>query len=36
MDRKTGSPIVCNRIEDQPGEGIVALQHVSEIDKVTN
>ena len=36
MDGKTGSAIVGHWIEDQPGEGVVALQHVSETDKVTN
>ena len=36
MDGKTGSAIVGDRIEDQPGEGVVALQHVSETGKVTN
>ena len=36
MDGKTGSTIVGHRIEDQPGEGVVALQHVSEIGIVKN
>ena len=36
MDGKTGSAIVGHWIKDQPGEGVVALQHVSETDKVTN
>ena len=36
MDGKTGSTIVGDRIEDQPGEGVVALQHVSEIGIVKN
>ena len=36
MDRKTGSAIVGDRIEDKPGEGVVAFQHVSETGKVIN
>jgi len=30
MDGKTGSTIVGDGIEDKPGEGVVAFQHVSE------
>ena len=33
MDGKAGAPIVSDGIKDQPGEGIVALEHVSETDK---
>ena len=36
MDGKTGSTIVGDRIKNQPGEGVVALQHVSEIGIVKN
>ena len=36
MDGKTGSTIVGHRIKNQPGEGVVALQHVSEIGIVKN
>lgn len=36
MDGKTGSAIVGDGIEDKPGEGVVAFQHVSEKGKVTN
>ena len=33
MDGKAGAPIVSDGIKDQPGEGVVALEHVSETDK---
>ena len=33
MDGKAGAPIVSDGIKDQPGEGIIALEHVSETDK---
>ena len=37
MDGKTGSAIVGDGIEDEPGESVVAFQHVSETGhKVTN
>ena len=33
MDGKAGAPIVSDGIKDQPGEGVVPLEHVSETDK---
>ena len=33
MDGKAGAPIVSDRVKDQPGEGVVPLEHVSETDK---
>ena len=33
MDGKAGAPIVSDGIKDQPGEGVVPLEHVSEKDK---
>ena len=33
MDGKAGAPIVSDRIKDQPGEGVVPLEHVSETEK---
>ena len=33
MDGKAGAPIVSDRIKDQPGEGVVPLEYVSETGK---
>ena len=33
MDGKAGAPIVSDGIKDQPGEGVVPLEHVSETYK---